>query len=78
MQRELAIDEYYIGCTASRDRFSGIYKTADAVPTFGINPFDTKEWVETNRPWMMELRQTIDQNRRGMWGELYQFNKILS
>lgn len=62
--RGLTIDQYEIGCTASLERFSGIYRTADEVPTFGINPFDTEQWIETNKPWITELRDTIGQDWR--------------
>jgi len=55
----LEIDRYCIGCTISQARFSGIYKASAEVPTFGVNPFETKEWAETNRTWMMELKQII-------------------
>ncbi len=53
------IDQYYIGCTASQERFSGIYKTAGEVPSFSINPFETEEWVEANKLWLTELKQNI-------------------
>ena len=33
------IDQYYIGCTASQERFSGIYKTAGGGPSFFIYSF---------------------------------------
>lgn len=44
------INEYQIGEKALKERFFGVYQTADMVPTFGKNPFDTKEWVETSIP----------------------------
>lgn len=58
-RERVEIDQYYIGCVAALERFSGIYKTADAVPTFGINPFETEEWVESNKQWLMELKKNI-------------------
>jgi len=57
----MCIDEYYIGCIASVERFSGIYTDVREVPTFGINPFDTQEWIDTNRANMLYMKKTIKQ-----------------
>lgn len=50
--------EYSIGDKAMKERFFGIYQTADLVPTFGINPFDSKEWIETSVP--TQIKTTRD------------------
>ena len=54
--------EYSIGDKAMKERFFGIYQTADLVPTFGINPFDSKEWIETSVPTQIKQHAILQAN----------------
>ncbi|MDE6603099.1 MAG: hypothetical protein K2K90_13260 [Lachnospiraceae bacterium] len=53
--------DYKLGDKAEFERFFGVYETFDLVPTLGVNPFDTKEWVETNQPRILQLKRASEE-----------------
>ncbi len=55
------MSEYKIGDTARIERYFGVYATADSVPTFGFDPFDTQQWIITNEAYMQSMKLGMKQ-----------------